>query len=54
MGGASGISGTIGSGTTGVDGISPGGGAAGAGLLGDGVTPCVGAKGAQGYCIVRW
>ena len=32
MGGASAVGGSIGSGTTGVDGIFPGGGAAGAGL----------------------
>ena len=54
MGGASGIGGTIGSGTTGVTGIAPGGGAAGAGFLSDGVTPCAGAAGAPGLCIVRW
>ena len=54
MGGASAVGGSIGSGTTGLDGIFPGGGAAGAGFLSDGVTPCNGAAGAPGYCIVRW
>ena len=54
MGGASAVGGSIGSGTTGLDGIFPGGGAAGAGFLSDGVTPCNGAAGAPGFCIVRW
>jgi hypothetical protein len=54
VGGATAIGSTIGSGTTGVVGIFPGGGAAGAGFLSDGVTPCNGAQGAAGFCIVRW
>jgi hypothetical protein len=54
MGGAAAVGGSIGAGTTGVVGIFPGGGAAGAGFLSDGVTPCNGAAGAPGFCIVRW
>lgn len=54
MGGAAALGCSIGSGTVGVAGIFPGGGAAGAGFLADGVTTQNGAAGAQGFCIVRW
>jgi len=54
MGGAPALGAAIGSGTYGLPGIAPGGGAAGAGFLADGVTPQPGAAGANGLCIVRW
>lgn len=55
MGGSGPLSGGMeGSGTTGVPGRFPGGGASGAGTGASGTTPYVAAAGAAGLCMVRW
>ncbi|HUN43477.1 MAG TPA: hypothetical protein VMU81_24545 [Acetobacteraceae bacterium] len=54
MGGAAPMGGSQNSGTTGVAGIFPGGGAAGAGTGASGTTPYAGAAGASGLVVVRW
>lgn len=54
MGGAAPMGGTQNSGTTGVNGLFPGGGASGAGTGATGSTPYAGAAGAGGFVVVRW
>jgi len=54
MGGAAPMGGSQNSGTTGVVGVFPGGGAAGAGTGADSATPYAGAAGGNGLVIVRW
>jgi hypothetical protein len=54
MGGAAPIGGSQNSGTTGVAGVFPGGGASGAGTGANGNTAYNGAAGAPGLVIVRW
>jgi len=54
MGGAPPMGGSQNSGTTGVPGAFPGGGAAGAGTGANGTTPYAGAAGAPGLVVVRW
>ncbi|HUB11002.1 MAG TPA: hypothetical protein VMB34_03520 [Acetobacteraceae bacterium] len=54
MGGAAPMGGSQNSGTSGVAGIFPGGGAAGAGTGTNGTTPYAGAAGASGLVVVRW
>jgi len=54
MGGAGAMGGSQNSGTTGVNGLFPGGGASGAGTGGGGSTPFAGASGAGGIVVVRW
>jgi hypothetical protein len=54
LGGAAPMGGTQNSGTTGVPGLFPGGGASGAGTGLNGSFPYDGAPGANGYVIVRW
>jgi hypothetical protein len=54
MGGAAPMGGSQNSGTTGVAGVFPGGGAAGAGTGSNGNTPYTGAAGAPGLVVVRW
>ena len=54
MGGAGAMGGTQNSGTTGVNGLFPGGGASGAGTGANGATPYAGAAGAAGLVVVRW
>jgi hypothetical protein len=54
MGGAAPMGGSQNSGTTGVAGVFPGGGAAGAGTGPNGNTPWQGAAGAPGLVVVRW
>jgi hypothetical protein len=54
MGGAAPMGGSQNSGTTGVAGVFPGGGAAGAGTGSNGNTPYQGAAGAPGLVVVRW
>jgi hypothetical protein len=54
MGGAAAMGGSQNSGTTGVPGTFPGGGAAGAGTGPNGTTPYAGAAGAPGLVVVRW
>ena len=54
LGGAAPMGGTQNSGTTGVAGVFPGGGAAGAGTGADSATPYAGAAGANGMVVVRW
>ncbi len=53
LGGGTALGGMQNSGTTGVAGLFPGGGASGAGT-GSGSTPYNGASGAAGFVIVRW
>ena len=54
LGGGSAMGGTQNSGTYGVAGLFPGGGASGAGTGASGSNPYNGAPGAAGYVIVRW
>ena len=54
MGGAGPMGGAQNSGTTGVPGLFPGGGASGAGTGANGSTPFAGAAGAGGLIVVRW
>jgi len=54
MGGAGAMGGSQNSGTTGVNGLFPGGGASGAGTGASGSTPYAGAAGAGGLVVVRW
>jgi hypothetical protein len=54
MGGASPLGGSQNSGTTGVPGIFPGGGASGPGTGADGLTRYDGAPGAGGLVVVKW
>lgn len=54
LGGGAPMGGTQNSGTTGVPGTFPGGGAAGAGTGASGTTPFNGAAGANGLVVVRW
>ena len=54
MGGAGAMGGSQNSGTTGVNGLFPGGGASGAGTGANGSTPYAGASGAGGLVVVRW
>jgi len=54
MGGAAPMGGSQNSGTSGVAGTFPGGGAAGAGTGVNGTTPYAGAAGASGLVVVRW
>lgn len=54
MGGAAAMGGAQNSGTTGVPGAFPGGGAAGAGTGANSTTPYNGAAGAAGLVVVRW
>ena len=54
MGGAGPMGGAQNSGTTGVNGLFPGGGASGAGTGATGSTPYAGAVGADGLIVVRW
>ncbi len=54
LGGAGAMGGTQNSGTTGVAGLFPGGGASGAGTGANGSTPYAGAAGAGGLVVVRW
>jgi hypothetical protein len=54
MGGAAPMGGSQNSGTTGVPGVFPGGGASGAGTGANGALPYDGAPGANGFVIVRW
>jgi hypothetical protein len=54
MGGAGPMGGTQNSGTTGINGLFPGGGASGAGTGANGSTPYAGAAGAGGLIVVRW
>ena len=54
MGGGAPMGGAQNSGTTGVPGTFPGGGAAGAGTGASGTTPFDGAAGAGGLVVVRW
>jgi len=54
MGGGAPMGGSQNSGTTGVAGVFPGGGAAGAGTGSNGNTPYYGAAGALGLVVVRW
>ena len=54
MGGGAPMSGSQNSGTTGVSGTTPGGGAAGAGTGANSATPYDGAQGGGGLVVVRW
>lgn len=54
MGGAAAMGGAQNSGTTGVPGLFPGGGASGAGTGSNSSTPYAGAAGAAGMVVVRW
>ena len=54
MGGGAPMSGSQNSGTTGVAGTTPGGGAAGAGTGANSATPYNGAQGGGGLVVVRW